>query len=90
MNTTVRELMKRYPPAVVVLLSGLLPVNAQVPLTEIRTASPTELVAFFHSTNISGPVWGTTYSTNAVNLSQPTLWTLNGRQVTALSEYVTE
>ncbi|SPE60887.1 putative Glycosyl hydrolase family 9 [Verrucomicrobia bacterium] len=72
------------------LLCASLEADAQPPLQELRTASGTELVAFFHSTNISGPVWATVYSTNEVDISQPSLWTLNGRPVTALNEFVTE
>jgi hypothetical protein len=72
------------------LLCVGLEARAQLPLQEIRTASGTELVAFFHSTNISGPVWATVYSTNEVNISQPSLWTLDGQPVTALNEFVTE
>ena len=57
------------------LLLGILSAQAQtVPtLSEIRTASPTELVAFFTDTNVSGPVWGTSYSTNAGDHEQPRL-----------------
>ena len=40
-------------------------------ITEIRTASPTELVAFYTFTNVTGPVWGTVYPTNLVTTSQP-------------------
>lgn len=76
--------------AIAGLMSVSLAAHAQLPLQEIRTASSTELVAFFHSTNISGPVWATVYSTNEVNISQPSLWTLNGRPVAALNEFVTE
>ena len=42
-----------------------------LPIQEIRTASSTELVAFFHDPTFSGPVWGRTYTTNAVNISSP-------------------
>ncbi|MGA3266600.1 MAG: glycoside hydrolase family 9 protein [Verrucomicrobiota bacterium] len=59
-------------------------------LSEIRTASSTELVAFFTDTNVSGPVWGTVYSTNAVNTANPSFWTLNGQAVTLSGEFITE
>ncbi len=60
-------------------------------ITEIRTASPTELVAFYVFTNVTGPVWGTVYPTNLVTTSQPAQWTLNGTPVQAISgEFVTE
>ena len=75
------------------LLCGLVSGRAQtVPtLSEIRTASPTELAAFYTSTNVTGPVWGTVYPTNLVTTSNPGLWTLNGTPVTAISgEFVTE
>ncbi len=75
------------------LLCGLVSGGAQtVPtLSEIRTASPTELAAFYTSTNVTGPVWGTVYPTNLVTTSNPGLWTLNGTPVTAISgEFVTE
>ncbi|HWD91757.1 MAG TPA: glycoside hydrolase family 9 protein [Verrucomicrobiae bacterium] len=72
------------------LLGGILISNAQLPIQEIRTASNTELVAFFHSTNVSGPVYATVYSTNEVNLSQPLQWFLNGQRLETLSEFVTE
>ncbi len=60
-------------------------------ITEIRTASPTELVAFYVFTNVTGPVWGKVYPTNLVTSSQPAQWTLNGTPVQAISgEFVTE
>ncbi len=60
-------------------------------ITEIRTASPTELVAFYTFTNVTGPVWGTVYPTNLVTTSSPGSWKLNGTPVTAISgEFVTE
>jgi endoglucanase len=70
------------------LLCGNL--RAGPPLTEIRTASPTVLVAFFHDPAFNGPVWGRTYSTNAVAITNLSFWTLNGTAVTAISEFVTE
>ena len=48
------------------------------PLTEIRTASPSVLVAFFHAPTFSGPVWGRTYTTKAVGITNLSFWTLNG------------
>ncbi|MGA3267975.1 MAG: glycoside hydrolase family 9 protein [Verrucomicrobiota bacterium] len=60
-------------------------------ITEIRTASPTELVAFYVFTNVTGPVYGMVYPTNLVTTSQPSKWTLNGTPVKAISgEFVTE
>ena len=60
-------------------------------ITEIRTASSTELVAYYVFTNVSGPVWGAVYPTNLVTTSQPSKWTLNGTPVQAISgEFVTE
>ena len=59
-------------------------------MQEIRTASATELVVFFHDPTFNGPVWGRTYTTNAVSISNPSAWTLNGMPVTALNEFVTE
>ncbi|MGA3268605.1 MAG: glycoside hydrolase family 9 protein [Verrucomicrobiota bacterium] len=60
-------------------------------ITEIRTASPTELVAYYVYTNVTGPVYGTVYPTNLVTTSNPGAWKLNGTPVTAISgEFVTE
>ncbi|MGA3266463.1 MAG: glycoside hydrolase family 9 protein [Verrucomicrobiota bacterium] len=60
-------------------------------ITEIRTASPTELVAYYSFTNVSPPIYNATYPTNLVNTSQPAKWTLNGTPVQAISgEFVTE
>ncbi|MGA3268410.1 MAG: glycoside hydrolase family 9 protein [Verrucomicrobiota bacterium] len=60
-------------------------------ITDIRTASPTELVAFYTFTNVTGPVWGKVYPTNLVTTSQPSQWKLNGTPVEAISgEFVTE
>jgi endoglucanase len=76
------------------LLCGFLPANAQLPtgvfFREIRTASPTELALYYVSTNVSGPVWGTVYSTNQIVVGSPSSWTLNGVPATADSEFVTE
>ena len=71
-------------------LSITLTVNAQLAIQEIRTASSTELVAFFHDPTFNGPVWGRTYTTNAVSTSNPSAWTLNGQPVSSLYEFVTE
>ncbi|MGD0744398.1 MAG: glycoside hydrolase family 9 protein [Verrucomicrobiota bacterium] len=60
-------------------------------ITEIRTASPTELVAFFTFTNVSGPWYNVSYPTNLVTTSSPGSWKLNGTPVQAISgEFVTE
>jgi endoglucanase len=80
---------------IVSFLSATLAANAQLPIQEIRTASATELVAFFHDqppTPITdNNVWaGTNYTTNAVNISNPSAWTLNGQAVGAMHEFVTE
>jgi endoglucanase len=73
---------------------GFLSANATpAPITAImgiRTASPTVLVAFFNSTNVTGPVWGTVYSTNEVAVTNLSQWTLNGVAVTAAHRFVTE
>ena len=53
---------------IVSFLSATWVANA-LPIQEIRTASATELVAFFHDPTFNGPVWGRTYTTNAVNIS---------------------
>ena len=72
-------------------LYGFLSANAAPPpLTGIRTASATVLVAFFNSTNVSGPIWATVYSTNEVDTSNLSLWTLNGQPVTAINKFVTQ
>jgi hypothetical protein len=71
-------------------LCGFLSANASVQFQQIRTASDTVLVAFFNSTNVSGPVWAPVYPTNEVNTRHPSLWTLNGQPVTAINEFVTE
>jgi endoglucanase len=71
-------------------LCGCLSANAQLSFKEIRTASDTVLVAFFKSTNVSGPVWETIIQTNEVNTDDPTLWKLNGQPVAAINKFVTE
>jgi len=55
--------------------------NAALTLTEIRTASPTVLVAFFKSTTINA---------NEVNTVDLSAWKLNGQPVTAINKFVTE
>ncbi|MGA3266195.1 MAG: glycoside hydrolase family 9 protein [Verrucomicrobiota bacterium] len=73
---------------VTVASAGILTNNG---ITEIRTASSTELVAFFTFTNMSGPWYNVSYPTNLVMTSQPSKWTLNGVPVQAISgEFVTE
>ncbi|MGD0744428.1 MAG: glycoside hydrolase family 9 protein [Verrucomicrobiota bacterium] len=65
--------------------------QTSIGITEIRTASPTELVAFYTYTNVTGPVWQTVYPTNLVTTSQPSKWTLNGTPVQAINgAFVTE
>jgi endoglucanase len=71
-------------------LAAALMANGQLPIQEIRTASSTELVAFFHDPTFNGPVWLRTYTTNAINVSNPSAWTLNGQPVSSLYEFVTE
>src|SRR5215831_8351919 len=80
------------PPALVALAlmmanSG---VSASPTLTEIRTASPTILVALFKDSHWTGPVWQRSYDTNQVNTSNLSLWTLNGAPVTAIDAFITE
>jgi endoglucanase len=71
-------------------LYGLLSANAQqLSFKEIRTASDTVLVAFFKSSNASGPVWNRVIQTNEVNTDDPTLWKLNGQPVVAVNKFVT-
>ena len=72
------------------LYASLIAHGQAVSFKEIRTASSTELVAFFQDSYWSGPVWNEQYSTNQVNLSNPSAWTLNGQPVGAMSEFVTE
>src|ERR1035437_3364735 len=71
-------------------LYGFLSANAQLSFKEIRTASDTVLVAFFKSSNASGPVWNRVIQTNEVNTDDPSLWKLNGQPVTAINKFVTE
>ncbi len=79
------------PSAIIVsFLCLTLAASAQLPIQEIRTASATELAVFFHDPSFTGPVWNRTYTTNAVSISNPSAWTLNGTPVTALNEFVTE
>jgi endoglucanase len=62
----------------------------QPPLTEIRTASPTVLVAFFKDSRWTGQVWQRFYNTNQVDTSNLSLWTLNGTPVSAIDAFITE
>ena len=55
--------------------------NAELTLTEIRTASPNVLVAYFKSTIVKA---------DEVNVSNPSLWKLNGKPVDAINRFVTE
>ena len=72
-------------------LYGLLSANAQqLSFKEIRTASPTVLVAFFKDAYWSGQVWDTQFNTNQVDTSNLSLWKLNGQPVTAINKFVTE
>jgi endoglucanase len=76
---------------IVSFLYGCLPAKAQPVLTEIRTASPTVLVAFFHDPTFTGQVWQRGYSTNAVSTNSLLLWKLNGTPVMGIAgEFVTE
>ena len=63
---------------------------AALALMEIRTAADDVLVAFFQSTNVSGPVWNTVFPTNEVDTSNLALWTLNGQPVRSIHQFVTE
>jgi endoglucanase len=65
-------------------------VLASPTLMEIRTASPTILVALFKDSHWTGPVWQRSYDTNQVNMSNLSLWTLNGTPVTAIDAFITE
>jgi hypothetical protein len=72
-------------------LYGFLPANAQqVSFKEIRTASPTVLVAFFKDAYWSGPVYSQVWATNQVMTTDLSLWKLNGQPVTGASRFVTE
>ena len=73
-------------------LSGLLPVAAQqLSFIEVRTASPTVLVAFFKDAYYTDPtVWNTKFNTNQVDTSNLSAWTLNAQPVTAIDTFVTE
>ena len=72
-------------------LCGFASANAQqVSFKEIRTASPTELIAFFKDAYWSGPVWGEVWSNNQVLITNLSLWTLNGTPVTGAHRFVTE
>ena len=66
---------------IAICLCSSLAANAALTLTEIRTASPTVLVAFFKSTTINA---------NEVNTTNLALWQLNGQPVTAINKFVTE
>ena len=72
-------------------MCAILAVNAQeVSFKEIRTASPTGLVAFFKDAYWSGPVYNRTWTNNQVMITNLSLWTLNGAPVTAAHRFVTE
>jgi endoglucanase len=64
-----------------ICLYSSLAANAALTLTEIRTASPNVLVAFFKSTTINA---------NEVNTTNLALWQLNGQPVTTINKFVTE
>jgi endoglucanase len=89
-----RRFIMKYVLIVAGLLCGFLPANAALPsgvfFREIRTASSTELALYYVSTNVTGPVYGTVYSTNQIVVGSPSSWTLNGVAATAGSEFVTE
>jgi endoglucanase len=70
---------------------GATPAIASQPsLTEIRSASPTVLVAFFKDSRWSGPVYNRSYNTNQVNVSFPGFWRLNGTPASSVDLFVTE
>lgn len=71
------------------LVCGVVSAHAQLLFREIRTASDNVLVAFFESTNVTGPVWDRTNRTDELNTSDPSLWKLDGQPVTAIDEFVT-
>lgn len=62
-------------------LSGLHSLNAELALKEIRTASDKVLVAFFKSTIILP---------DEVNITNQSLWKLNGQPVVAANKFITE
>ncbi|MGD0746152.1 MAG: hypothetical protein ABSA45_13445, partial [Verrucomicrobiota bacterium] len=76
---------------IVSFLYCFVPANAQqISFQEVRTASPTVLVAFFKDAYWSGPVWGEVWATNQVMANNLSQWTLNGVAVTAANRFVTE
>jgi len=81
----------RYLLALACLLYAFPPATAQqLSFKEIRTASPTVLVAFFKDSYWTGPVWQQSYNTNQVDTSNLSAWTLNEKPVTAIDQFVTE
>ncbi|HOW67031.1 MAG TPA: cellulase N-terminal Ig-like domain-containing protein [Candidatus Paceibacterota bacterium] len=58
-----------------------LSLKAELALKEIRTASDTMLIAYFKSTIIQS---------NEVNISDPSLWKLNGQPVAVAGRFMTE
>ena len=71
------------------LACGLVSAHAQLSFKEIRTACDTVLVAFFQSTNVTGPVWDRVIRSDEVNTADLSLWKLDGKPVTAINEFVT-
>jgi endoglucanase len=86
--------MERHPKKCLLILAGFLfgylSAKAQLSFKEIRTASDNVLVAFFQSTNVSGPVWNTVIQTNEIDTSNLSSWTLNHQPVTAIHQFITE
>ena len=76
----------------VAALYGFRSANAQqLSFKEVRTASPTVLVAFFKDTHYTdATVWNTQFNTNQVDTSDLSAWTLNGQPVSVIDKFVTE
>ncbi|MGD0744891.1 MAG: glycoside hydrolase family 9 protein [Verrucomicrobiota bacterium] len=77
---------------IVVFLYSFLPATAQqASFREIRTASDTVLVAFFKDAYRDASNPGLVFfNTNQVDISNPSLWKLNGQSVSSIDEFVTE
>lgn len=71
------------------LLSATLAADAQLSFREVRTASDKVLVAFFESSNVTGPVWDRVIRTDEVNTADLSLWKLDGKPVAAIHKFVT-
>ncbi|MGA3265704.1 MAG: glycoside hydrolase family 9 protein [Verrucomicrobiota bacterium] len=81
----------KHPFLLIGLFCGCVATSAQqISFQEVRTASPTVLVAFFKDAYWTGPVYDESWNTNQVMITNLSLWTLNGTAVTAASRFVTE